>query len=357
MPPKKTTTTTTKKSKSSTPSSSEPPQPFKRAPEVLSPFLSTLSRKHVYIAHIDNKPRDFKRKIFLIPVVINLAIAVLAVLRLRYILPWYFQLVTSALGHPNETTIHPSTSTWGFIAKVALRRAVTFCLDFLLFVFVWPWPVEFVFSRTGHGNPAAWRWAVGFRDREIYVRRSRPGWDADVAKKVFGGSGVDAQASNNAKALLLNHVATATSPMLVNDKTGYLTMNGEWDLDWAAMVKATRLVDDKTVALDAFKLFVVFYHEAYGWVALDLKQSETAQDDERRNQVFAFRDALAAVDKEDLFYRWIEIVQFESTQPGGFGPEKQVAVAKKIRDLFAEQGIDFDAFWKESVGSEGLANM
>lgn len=348
MAPKK--ATTTKKSKLPT-SSSEPPQPFKRAPEVMNPFLSYLSRKHVYITHIDNKPKDFKRKIFLIPVVINLAIAVVAVWRIRYIAPWYFELVTSALGYPNETTIHPSTLTWALIAKAALRRAFTFCLDFLLFVFVWPWPVEFCLA-VSHGNPVRWRWNVGFRDREIYVRRSRAVWDVDLGKKVLSGEG-DVQA----KGLLLNNVATATSPMLINEKTGYLTMNGEWDLDWAAMVKATRLVDDKTIALDAFKLMVVLYHETYGWVALDLKTNENAQDDERRNQVFAFRDALAAVGKEDLFYRWIEIVQFESTQPGGFGPEKQVAVAKKIRDLFAEQDIDFDAFWKESVGSESLANM
>lgn len=348
MPPKK--ATATKKSKPTT-SSSEPQQPFKRAPEALTPFLSTLSRKHVYIAHIDNKPKDFKRKIFLIPVVINIAIAILCILRIRYIAPWYFQLIISALGYDNETTIHPSIQTWGFIAKAVLRRALTFSLDFLLFVFVWPWPVEFCLGLS-HGNPARWRWNVGFRDREIYVRRSRPAWDVDVAKKVLRGEG-DVQA----KSLLLNNVAAATSPMLINEKTGYLTMNGEWDLDWAAMITATKLVDDKKIALDAFKLMVVLYHETYGWVALDLKTTENAQDDERRNQVFAFRDALAAVGKEDLFYRWIEIVQFESTQPGGFGPEKQVAVAKKIRDLFAEQGIDFDAFWKESVGSDGLANM
>lgn len=350
MAPKK-ANTTTKKSTPSTTSSSEPPQPFKRAPEVLAPFFSTLSHKHVYITHIDNKPKDFKRKIFLIPVVINLIIALLFVLRVRYIAPWYFQLVTSALGYPNETTIYPATQTWGFIAKTALRRAFTFLLDFLLFVFVWPWPVEFCLGLSS-GNPSRWRWNVGFRDREIYVRRSRSAWDVDVAKKVLSGEG-----DIGTKSLLLNNVAAATSPMLINEKTGYLTMNGEWDLDWAAMVKATQLVDDKAIALDAFKLMVVMYHETYGWVALDLKTSENSQDDERRNQVFAFRDALAAVGKEDLFYRWIEVVQFESTQPGGFGPEKQVEVAKKIRELFADQGIDFDAFWKESVGSDGLANM
>lgn len=182
------------------------------------------------------------------------------------------------------------------------------------------------------------------------MRRSRPTWDTDVSKAI---KGTDTQARN----LLSAHVSAATSPMFLNEKTGYLMMNNEWDLDWAAMVKATKLVDDRTIALDAFKLMVVMHHEDYGWVSLDLKMQESAEDDARRTQVFAFRDALAAVGKEDLFYRWIEIVQFESTQPGGFGPEKQVQVAKQIRDLFSEQGIDFDEFWKQSVGSDGLAGM
>lgn len=183
---------------------------------------------------------------------------------------------------------------------------------------------------------------VGFRDKEIYVRRSRPTWDADIRKAIKGD---DAPA----RTLLMKNIGDATESMLINDKTGYLTMNNEWDLDWAAMVKATKMVDDKSVALEAFRLMVVMNHKDYGWVSLDLKEHDSAGDDERRDQVFAFRDALAAVGKEDLFYRWIEIVQFESTRPGGFSPEKQVETAKQIRDLFSEQGIDFDEFWKESV--------
>lgn len=329
--------------------SSEPPQPFKRAPDVMGPLLRTLSPKHVYITHIDNKPADFKRKIFLVPIAINVTIAALFVLRLWYIGPWYYSLVHFAFGYPNDEFVLPAGITWRLTLWTVLRRGFTFLLDFMLFVFVWPWPVEFCFGRP-HGSPVAWRWGAGFRDREIYVRRSRPTWDRDLKQSV---KGTNAQA----RSLLMHNVGEATSPMLVNEKTGYLTMNNEWDLDWAAMVLATKLVDKKAIALDAFKLSVFMHHEDYGWVSLDMKASDDAQNDARRTQVFAFRDALAAVGKEDLFYRWIEIVQFESTQPGGFGPEKQVEAARKIRELFSEQGIDFDEFWKESVGSDGLANM
>jgi hypothetical protein len=51
-----------------------------------------------------------------------------------------------------------------------------------------------------------------------------------------------------------------------------------------------------------------------------------------------------------LFYRWVEIVQFEATQPGGFSAEKQEATAKKIRELFSEGGVDFDEVWKQANG-------
>ncbi|CAI4215659.1 unnamed protein product [Parascedosporium putredinis] len=84
---------------------------------------------------------------------------------------------------------------------------------------------------------------------------------------------------------------------------------------------------------------------------------ENAIAEERRRQVFAFRDALTALDKEHLFFRWIEIVQFESTRPGGFGPEKQTEVATKIRELFTSEGVNFDELWAETVGSDSIVGM
>lgn len=348
MPPKK---TQAKKPKSSPPSSSSSvPQPFKRAPEALKPFTATLSPEHVYITHVDRKPVDFKRKIFAVPVALNLGIVALFAWRTLYVAPWYFALLTSALGYDNETTVAAAESTWGLIAWTVARRAFTFLLDFVLVVFVWPWPVEFAYGGRAQGSPVQWRWAVGFREKEIYVRRSRPTWDGNVAAAVRGDD-------FGAKSHLMTNIGMATSPTLLNEKTGYLTMNNEWDLDWSAMVRATKLVDDKAIPLDAFRVVVLVHHEQCGWLTLEIDAGEEAEDDARRLQVFAFRDALAAVGKEDLFYRWIEIVQFESSQPGGFGPEKQVEVAKKIRDLFEEQGIDFDKFWKDSVGSDGLAGV
>ncbi|KAI0836190.1 hypothetical protein F5Y06DRAFT_274430 [Hypoxylon sp. FL0890] len=321
-----------------------PPAPFKRPPEVLQPFIETLDEKHVYITHIDSHPPDFKRQIFTVPLLMNVAIAALLIYRLYYILPYYFQIVVSVLGYPNETTMVVDEMDWSEIAVEVGKRTFSFMLDFILYVFISPWPVNFFLAQDG--NPAVWRRKVGFRAREVVVRRSKR-WDETKG---------DVVNDSTAKSLFTGRIGVATSPMLINEKTGYLLMNADWDLDWAAMVDATTMVDKKMAAIEAFKLVVLFYHEEYGWLCVDMKLGENAQEDERRRQVFAFRDALAAVDKEDLFYRWIEIIQFESSQPGGFGPEKQEQVAKQIREMFDKQGINFDEFWKESVGGEITIN-
>jgi hypothetical protein len=323
-----------------------PPKPFKKAPSSLEPFIRTLSKQHVYITHIDSKPKDFKTKIFLVPIGMNVATVLIFLWRMWYIIPYYNKLVLSGLGHPNDTTFSVADSTWGQLVWEICKRGISIFADFLLFTFVLPEPVEFFFGNK-HSNPVRWRWCVGFRDKEIYVRRSRE-WDK-VAGDIFK--------STEARQVVLGNISQATSPMLLNDKTGYLTMNSIWALDWEGMVTATALVDKKEIALEAFRTVVLLHHQDYGWLSFDMGTGVNADEDQKRRQVFAFKDALAAVDKEDLFFRWIEIVQFESSQPGGFGPEKQMEAAKKIRDLFQENGIDFDEFWKESVGSDASTGL
>jgi hypothetical protein len=323
------------------------PPPFKPAPELVQKlFAADLEPSHIYVVHVDSKPAEFKRKIFLVPVAMNLAIVVLCVLRVRYILPYYWALLMSGFGHANETTMVVGDSTWGEVAWEVAKRAFTFLLDFVLGVFVWPWPLEFCIGGR-HGNPVWWRWRVGFRAKEIYVRRSRE-WDVSLKDPV--GNTTERQA-------VLQLVSQATGSSVIADKTGYLSMNGQWDLDWAAMVHAHKLVDQKGLALEAFRCIVLLHRNEYGWLSVDLGTAENAKEEERRRQVFAFRDALMALGQEALFFRWIEVVQFETTRPEGFTPERQEEVAKMVRELFSNEGIDFDGLWKESVGSDGLAGM
>ncbi|KAK2612101.1 hypothetical protein QQS21_001831 [Conoideocrella luteorostrata] len=319
------------------------PPPFKHPPDVLKPFIDGLSEKHVYITHIDSKAASFKRKIFMVPVAMNVAVSLLFAWRMYSIVPWYWAIVQSGFGAKNEATFPVENSTWQDFAWEVLRRGITMFIDFLLFVFVWPWPVEFAAGQA-HGNPMLWRRKVGFREKEIYVRRSRD-WDR-VLDNIFK--------DEDYKKILTAHINSATSPLLQEQKTGYLLMNGQWDLDWASMVHAHELVDRKFAALEAFKSVVLVYHKDFGWMCYDLKTSIAADGDGKRRQVFAFRNALTAMDKEDLFYRWVEMVQFDATQPGGFGPEQQATTANKIREMFQEAGINFDDLWKQAVGEAML---
>ncbi|KAI1359271.1 hypothetical protein F5Y08DRAFT_319966 [Xylaria arbuscula] len=328
-----------------------PPTPYKRPPEVLQPIIDTFDEKSVYIMHIDNKPTSFKRKIFIVPVLMNLAIVALFIWRVYYIAPYYSSLVMSAMGYWNETTMFVDEMTWEEILPEVGWRTATFMLDTLLTVFLWPWPVEFCFGRQ-HGNPVAWRRAVGFRDREVVVRRSRK-WSASIGDVVNDGE----DGTNAARSFFLARVSIATSPMVLGDKTGYVLMDGDWDLDWGAMVDATKMVDDKMAAIEAFTLVILVHQDDWGWLVVDLKGEALAQEDGRRRQVYAFRDALANLGKEDLFYRWIEIVQFESSQPGGFSLERQEKTAQQIRELFSKEGIDFDEFWKDSVGTDSAMGI
>ncbi|KAI2634434.1 hypothetical protein GGS21DRAFT_517776 [Xylaria nigripes] len=323
-----------------------PPLPFKSPPEVLKPIIDTFDEKSAYIIHIDHKLPAFKLKIFMVPVLMNLAIVALFVWRMYYISPYYLSLVISAMGHHNETTIYVDSMEWNEILPEIGRRAVTFMLDVLLFIFLWPWPIEFCFGQE-HSNPVAWRWAIGFRDREVIVRRSRK-WKETMGDVVNDGE----DGTNVARSFFLARIYAATTPMVLGERTGYMLMDGDWDLDWGAMIDATTMVDKKMAAIEAFTLVILLYQEEWGWLCVDLKGEAEAQEDSRRRQIFTFRDALTNVGKEDLFYRWIEIVQFESSQPDGFGPEKQERAATQIRELFAKEGIDFDQFWKDSVGTD-----
>jgi hypothetical protein len=325
--------------------------PFKRPPEVLKPIIDTLDEKHVYIMHIDNKPPAFKRKIFMVPIFTNIAIVALFIWRMYYIGPYYLSLLASALGYWNDTTMFVDEMTWEEIIPEVGRRAFTFMLDFVLFVFIWPWPIEFCFAEE-HGNPVAWRRAVGFRNREVIIRRSRK-WSDKLGDIVSNGE----DGTNIERSFFMARLHAATAPMVIAEKTGYVLMDADWDLDWAAMVDATTMVDKKLAAIEAFTLVVLVYQEEWGWLCVDLKGEEASQEDGRRRQVFAFRDALVSVGKEDLFYRWIEIVQYESSQPGGFGPERQEKAAKEIRELFLKEGIDFDQFWKDSVGTDSALGI
>jgi hypothetical protein len=333
--------------KPSSTTSAEPPDPFKRASETLAPFLSNLDIKHIYITHLDLKPADFKRKIFLVPVLMNLGIIGLILWRIRSIWPFYLNILFSMVGKANAMTIDTKNTPFNDVVWEIVRRAMTFMCDLFLYVFIWPWPRDF-FAGRKIGNPVTWRFIVGFSEKEIVVRRSKR-WDEVIGNPIEEGP---------AQEEMFNIIKKAVDPMFMSEKTGYLMLNKDWDLDWKAMIVATKLADKGTLSFEDFKTTILVHSKEFGWMAIvSPSASGSAKEEEGRRKIVAFKDELTALGKENLFFRWIELVQFESSQPGGFGPEQQLKTMAKAQALFESQGVDFDKFWAKIGGMEEMPGM
>ncbi|KAF2712425.1 hypothetical protein K504DRAFT_488858 [Pleomassaria siparia CBS 279.74] len=330
------------------------PEPFTPADAALAPLLSTFDKNLVYVIHIDNHPAWFKRRIFFVPVCINLTITLLLLWRAYAALPFYWALVLSLLGNANETTIYWAETSWGTMAWMLVKRMGTFTLDWMLFKIVGPWPWTFFFESPE--NPASWRFKIGFRDEEIYVRQSR-GWGAkDLLGAAEGASGKAGAESPFFKTRLL----PAVESRRLMEKTGYLLMDKDFDLDFAGMIDATIAFDEKDITKDMIKksVFVWVGEEETGqWAVWDCWKLDEGSETEARQKVMLFRDRLTALGKESLFFKWVELVQFESSAPGGFTIERQTATAKKAEVLFEKEGIDFNQFVREIGGLGGMPGI
>jgi hypothetical protein len=324
-----------------------PPQPFSRPAPKLNDFLLTLSKEHVYITHVDSKPANFKKKIFLVPVVMNVAIILGILYRIKAIGPFYLNICLSLLGRQNEATIDTQNTPPKELIYELLRRLAIFMIDFVLYMFILSWPREF-FTGRKIGNPVSWRLAVGFTDKEIIVRRNKK-WHDPLANVLDEDSA--------ATQLLFSTVRKAVDPIWMNEKTGYLMLNSEWDLDWNSMVQASKLVTKKELSLDDFKINIFIHNKDFGWMSYDTISTENATEEEGRRKIVAFKEELTAIGQENLFFRWIELVQYESTKPGGFGPERQQATMAKAKEMFQARGVDFDKFWAKIGGMKGMPGM
>jgi hypothetical protein len=327
------------------------PEPFTLAPESLERVTSTFSKASVYITHVDKHPSSFKRRVFAVPVLLNFAILAALLWRAFVIIPHYLNMMVSTLGYQqNDTSIDMNLST-GKLVYIIARRAGTFLIDYLLVTIIWKWPISFFLEFPG--NPVTWRWNIGFRDQEVVVRISR-NWSSD---DLFGTK----------KGGESPYFKTRILPALDGEfmlKTGYVMMNGSWDLDFGKMVELTELVDKKVLTLDDLdrKVFVwqpitatdgqwiMWDEKNYGkQIFAELKEMEPMEESEGRQKILQIQDKLREMGKEDLFFRWVELIQYESTRPGGFTKERQMEAGMKVQALFQEHGVDFEKF-EDSVG-------
>lgn len=332
----------------------DPPLPFERVSPTLEPFVSKLDKSYVYITHLDTHPAAFKRKIFAVPLLMNIAIVVLIIWRIKTIGPYYTKLAQSIFGYHNETSVDTQNTAVPDLVHEVFRRASIFIFDLCIYVLVWPGPRSFFFGLPA--NPTGWRLSIGFQDTEIIVRRSRQ-WDREIGDVVKAG----AEGEDGGK-LFLDNVRAAVGPVWLA-KTGYLLMNRFWDLDWKAMIKAHQLVKQNTAPREAFQTNILVHSPEFGWVSFEALPKNAAGGDKElsareeasRKKIMALKDELTAIGKENLFFRWVELIQYESSQPGGFGPERQAVAMRKAKEMFEEQGVvDFDQFWGKIGGVSNL---
>ena len=137
-------------------------------------------------------------------------------------------------------------------------------------------------------------------------------------------------------------------------------LDKSWDLFFGGMVRAHRLVDEGEVDMEEFRTRVLLFSERFGWLSWDVWREHgegggDGEGDEGTRKLQLVKDKLTKMGKENLFFRWIEVVQSETSQPGGFTVEKQKKAVRKIREEFEEKGVDFDEFWDDVDG--GIESM
>ena len=236
------------------------------------------------------------------------------------------------------------------------ERALMFLGDFLLMRFVGMWPWGFFLGFKGEASPVGWRRWVRFQDVEVVVRRSRR-WDialfTDITKEdggevVRGGVKEEWLVEGKEGKVWKDRVEPAVERGWVRGKTSCLMMDKSWDLFFTGMLKAHALVDEGAMGVESFRTAVLVYSEALGWLIWEVWREHDDGDGnviEGTKKLQLVKDKLTKMGKENLFFRWIEVVQSETSQPGAFTVEKQKKAVGKIREEFEEKGVDFDEFW------------
>ena len=327
-------------------SPSGPRPPFTKAPDSLRPFLEPLSPQQVYLVHVDNTSTELKRRAFNFPILINVLVAAVIALRAYAGLYFYPAMLATLFGISSSTMVDTSVTPVHSTLRIILQRTTNMVFDYILLTIFLPWPVRFI------QGPVRWRRTIDFRDREVIVRQSKHSWTKDLVRDKWVHDDKEAR----------DRIVAAVTPEQIA-KTGFMLIDASWNLDYDAMIRAHEMVDrtrhGQGTPLYEFRTTVLVNTDAYGWLIWRIGD-ESVDGKKRmsqREQILAFKDKLTDMGKEDLFFRWVEIIQYESTRPGGFTPERQHAAMAQAKKLFEDNDVDFSQFWREVGGMEGLSGF
>lgn len=282
----------------------------------------------------------------------NIILSLVLVWRLYYAIPMYFDLLIGTMGYYSTTLVDVRASTRSQLFNITVTRTLTLLGDYMLFTLLGSWPWRFVFgvAATRYSSPLRWRMALGFKDREVIVRQSRM-WD----KSLLPDWTLDDELT------LKDKIMPALDKKYL-EKTGYLLEDKNWSLDFQAIIDAHSLIDAKKLGFRDFdKAVLVFYPPSNGphggWMIWHVSKEDETQTAAQQDNLVRFKDKLTAMGHEDLFYRWVELVQYESNSPGGFTPGRQATAMREAKRMFEAKGIDFAKFWQEVGGMEGMPGL
>lgn len=147
----------------------------------------------------------------------------------------------------------------------------------------------------------------------------------------------------------------------VRGRTGMSMLDLNWDLWYQGMADAHMLIDKGQVKIEDFSSRMVVVHESKrGWLMWRCDNDEANDgNNDKMEKIQRIKARLDVMGKEGLFWKWIELVQFETktnddnNTVGGV----QMRLRRKGREMFAEEGVDFDDFWKEFGGLEDMPGL
>lgn len=163
-------------------------------------------------------------------------------------------------------------------------------------------------------------------------------------------------AEGEENAFFTGKILPAIERHYVRSKTGLLMQSGEWELDFASMLDAHTLVEERKEMsfADLDRLVLACLPGRHGWVAWRWER-EGDVIEFRRRKVVQFKEALVGLGKESLFWRWAEIVEEEREGDGGFSVEGQGRVVRRVAEAFEREGVDFEEVVGRIGGLEEVA--
>ncbi|MCJ1466438.1 hypothetical protein MMC07_005057 [Pseudocyphellaria aurata] len=336
----------------------EPRYPFRPPSSSLVPFLATLPPTHIYLIHTDTFPPSHKRRIFAVPLILNVCLALLLLWRAYHAVPSYFAILLATLGFDNRARVDIGATDWPALLEIGASRTGMFFLDFALVRFVAVWPVDFFWGTPA--GPMRWRREVGFCKAEVVVRRSRR-WGEGVVgddQEVMGEGKLGAKAFEE-------RVIPGMNAGWVRGRSGMAMLDKNWDLWFRGMVDAHSMVEQGKMRMEHFEGRTVAVHtEEKGWLVWQMEGDDDGGPARRKIQLVKAR--LEALGKESLFWSWVELVQFETdratqaraTQHGHDGAGSARAdVMQRGKRLFEAHGVDFDDFWQGVGGMDDMPGM